>query len=101
MSEDVKRIAVTFGTGLPLGERAIFRHDGRMWVAYPAKKNERILAVIDRMIGIYSKMAQDMLIWLNSHPEDAERVVFLAGQVRRAQNLQKQLVEEKISAVTS
>lgn len=92
---------VTFGNGLPLGEHAVFKHEGKMWIAYPAKKNERILAVIDRMIGIYARITADMIRWINSHPQDAQRVAWLAENVGRAQALRAELVAEKTEAVTS
>lgn len=101
MSENTKRVAVRFGTGLPLGEHAVFKHDGKMWIAYPANKQARIMAVIDRMIGIHARITADMVRWINSHPQDGERVAWLAAQAWRAQKLGEQVVDEKIKAVTS
>ena len=97
----IKRIAVTFGTGLPLGTHAHFKHDGEHWIAFPASKNTRILGVIDKLIGIYSRIAQDMIDWLNSRPEDADRVMMLLTQITRAQKLREELIVEKAESQTS
>lgn len=101
MPEDiVKKIAVTFGTGLPLGTHAKFKHNGEIWIAYPVKKNTHIVTVIDRMIGIFSTIQRDMINWLNTMPEDADRTIMILESVARAKKLQQELIEEKIEGQT-
>jgi hypothetical protein len=101
MAEDVtKRITVTFSDGLPLGTHAHFKHDGVHWIAYPASKNTAILTIIDRMLGIYTRIAADMVRWLNVWPNDAERVIKVMQHINRAQRLTDELIDEKAKAAT-
>lgn len=101
MPEDItKRLAVTFSTGKPLGVHAHFKHEGAHWIAYPATKNTRIFAVIDRMVGIFGRIHDDMTRWINDWPNDAERVVGVLESVNRARNLQRELINEKTEAAT-
>ena len=93
MAEDItKRVAVTFATGLPHGTHAHFKHDGQIWIAYPAAKNTRIVTVIDRMLGIYATMQRRLVDWLNTRPADSAAIVVLLDDVRRART---ELITEK------
>lgn len=99
-----KQLQVTFDTGLPLGTCARFKHDGEIWIAYPAKKNARILAVIDRFLGIYGAMTDNIVRSLNKHPDNAgvrELAVSCLGSVDRARQLWRNLADEKTKAATS
>lgn len=99
MAKDVvKRLQVTFAVSLPMGTRGTFTHDGEMWVAYPASKNQRIFTVIDRMIGIFGGIHDDMLRWINHWPEDGERVCAVIESVDKARALRAELVTEKMEA---
>lgn len=101
MSEEVtRRLAVTFNDGLPMGTHAHFKLDRELWIAYPASKNTRILAVIDRMIGVFSRIHTDMLRWINIWPDDAARVVQVLENVKRATQLSDELIIEKAEAAT-
>lgn len=101
MAEDItKRVAVTFATGLPLGTHAHFKHDGEIWIAYPAKKNQRILAVIDRMVGVFSTFTRQMVDWMNKTPADAPQVAMLLESLARAQRLREELIAEKVESRT-
>lgn len=99
-----KKIQVTFTTGLPMGACARFKHEGEIWIAYPAKKNSRILAVIDRFLGIYGGIIDNTVRIINRHPENAgvqELAVSCLGSVERARKLSWDLGIEKIKAQTS
>lgn len=89
---DTKRIAVTFGTGLPNGTHAHFTHEGVIWIAYPAAKNTRILTVIDRMLGVHATLQRRLVDWLNTRPDNGDRIVVLLDDVRRART---ELIAEK------
>lgn len=91
---------VTFSEGLPLGPRATFTHEGQLWIAYPASRHQKFAAVIDRLIGIHSRITTTMVDWVNSWPEDAERVVKIVEMTNRAQRLGKSVTMEKIEAFT-
>lgn len=101
MTETVtKRKQVTFDDGLPLGTRGTFTHDGELWIAYPASKNQRIVAVIDRMLGILSRISGDALRSINGHPGNTELAAF-AARVLQAGHHGNDLAGEKVKAVTS
>jgi len=101
VAEDTtKRIAVTFATGLPHGTHARFKHEGQIWIAYPASKNTRILTVIDRMVGILATFTRQMVDWLNRSPADAPQIVMLLESIARAQRLREELITEKARSQT-
>lgn len=101
MTEDVvKRLPVTFRVGLPHGIHAVFKHKGERWIAYPQQKNTRIVVGVDRMIGIFTRIHDDMLRWINHWPDDAERVCAVVESVDRARKLQQELITEKTEART-
>jgi hypothetical protein len=105
MSEPTtKRKAVTFSDGLPLGRDASFTHDDELWIAYPARKNARIVAVLDRLLGIYSTMTANVVRSLNEHPENAgvhTLATSILGSVDRARATYTDIASEKSKAVTS
>lgn len=101
MPEDVsKRIDVTFGTGLPLGTHASFRHQGEIWIAFPAAKNARILSIIDRMLGIFTRVTTDMVRIINDHPEDTPRIVKILEYADQGRKLQSDIANDKVEAAT-
>lgn len=95
-----KRKAVTFANGLPLGTHATFDHDGQKWIAYPARKDARIVAVMDRMLGILSRITEDALRSINAHPDNAQVAVLAASIVASARRA-TELASEKGKALTS
>ena len=100
MPEDTTgRKQVTFKTGLPLGTRATFTHEGQLWIAYPAPKSAAIVATLDRMLGVISGIADDAVRSINGHPGNAELAAFAARVLSRAQ-LADDLATEKVKAVT-
>lgn len=102
MAEDVtKRLCVTFSTGLPMGTHGRFKHDGKMWVAYPAGKYGQIMTVIDRLVGIHNRIATDMTRWINEWPEDAPKAARILEHVHRANQIHTEIVGEKTEAATS
>jgi len=101
MPEDVtKRISVTFGTGLPHGTHAHFKHNDEMWIAYPASKNTEILSVTDKMLGIFRRISRDMTRWLNEWPEDTAKVIQIMAHINRAQIIANEIISEKQRAQT-
>lgn len=95
-----KRLAVTFSDGLPLGTHGSFKHDGQTWIAYPAKKDARIMSVIDRMLGIFSRITADALRSINAHPDNPDLCALAASIVGSAGRGTK-LAAEKGRALTS
>lgn len=95
-----KRLQVTFRDWLPMGTSATFKHDGQLWIAYPSTKNTRILAGVDRMIGIYGRVTADMVRWINDWPDDAIRVTAILESIGRGQTLARELIIEKTEART-
>jgi hypothetical protein len=52
------------------------------------------------MIGIYHRLTEDMLRWLNNHPSDADLVVMLAQQIAQAKELYAEVILDKSQAET-
>jgi hypothetical protein len=99
MPEDVtKRLAVTFADGLPLGKRASFRHDGQAWLAYPAKKQQVLFALVDRMVGALARIQAEAIRWLSAHPDDAARVAMLLRIIADANRIKEDVIENKAPA---
>jgi hypothetical protein len=95
MLEDItKRLPVTFAVGLPLGTRATFRHDGQTWLAYPAKKQQVLFALVDRMVGALARIQGEAITWLSGHPEDATRVAMLLKIIAHA--IKREVIEDKV-----
>jgi hypothetical protein len=99
-----KKMSVTFSNGLPMGTCARFKHDGEIWIAYPAKKMARITTVIDRLLGVLERMTDNTVRILNNHPDNAgaqELAVATLGSVESARQKWHDLAVEKVKAVTS
>lgn len=99
-----KKLPVTFDSGLPMGTCARFTYEGQIWIAYPSKKNARIMAVMDRLLGLYDRMIDNTVRVINNHPGNAgvqELVVSNLISVEAAQQKWFDLGVEKVKAVTS
>lgn len=96
----VKMKKVTFATSMPMGTRATFTHDGELWVAYPATKNQRIFAVTDRLIGIHAGITKEMIRWINARPQDADLIARVLERTMSARKVQQELIIEKTEART-
>lgn len=59
-----------FHTGLPLGECALFTHEGRRWIAAPSDTHTRLGTVIDRLLGSISWACREL-----THPADQRQRV--------------------------
>jgi hypothetical protein len=97
----VKTKKVTFATSLPMGERGTFTHDGELWIAYRRSKNQRIFALIDRLIGIHAGITKEMITWINKRPGDADLAAYVLQRVAVARKLQQELIVEKAETTTS
>jgi isocitrate dehydrogenase len=100
MRDEVKQKKVTFSSTLPMGTRGTFAHEGELWIAYPASKNQCIHAVIDKLIGIHKRIADDMVTWINVRPQDADLIARVLPRVTRARNTYQELITEKAEAWT-
>lgn len=98
--DTVETLKVTFSQSLPMGTRGTFTHDGELWIAYPSKKNTRILSVIDRLLGVHEGITKEMIRWINARPQDAELVTKVLERVARAKQIHEELVTEKAKAAT-
>lgn len=97
MPEDVvKSVRIKFSSGLPMGTHGSFKHEGKMWVAYPAGKYGQIITIIDRLIGIHNRIAADMAKWLNEYPDDAPKAITIMEHVNRANRINREIVDEKM-----
>ncbi len=102
MSETVvKSLKVSFNNSLPMGERGTFTHDGDTWIAYRAKKNQRLWAITDRLVAIHKAILDDMIGWLNDWPTDGVRVSKVLERVNRGLALYQELTHEKTEAAIS
>lgn len=95
------KLDVTFTTGLPMGTKAVFRHEGELWIAYPAKKNQQIFSLVDRLVGIHAGIGKEMVHWINARPGDTELVARVLERVSRASALHDELCHDKTKAFTS
>jgi hypothetical protein len=96
-----KRLAVTFHDGLPIGTRGIFTYEKQTWIALPIKKYTRIVTVIDRLLGAFSRVRTDMITMINDHPEDAARIATILEHTNRVRTLHRELATEKCRSQTS
>lgn len=95
------KLDVTFSTGLPMGTKAVFKHDGELWIAYPAKKNQQIFSLVDRLLGIHAGIHKEMVRWINARPGDTDLVTRVLEKVSRAKTLHDELCHDKTEAFTS
>lgn len=93
-----KDLKVTFKNARPMGIHATFNHDGEIWIAHSGKRDQKIWALIDRLVGIHAATTRDMVSWINARPGDAELVMKVLERTERARNLHAQLVSEKMEA---
>lgn len=91
---------LTFNDGLPLGIHATFTHEGQKWIAHPLTKYRKITAVMDRILGLHSYVNKLMIFWVNSWPEDAEKVAKVMEVTQRARAEGKAVAMEKAEALT-
>ena len=94
--DEVRTKKVTFSTGLPRGTCATFTHEGERWIAYPQEKSRAVAAVVDQLLTSISMIHDDLLRWVNTHPEDAKRAMQMVARTLRA----KELAKEKVQAWT-
>ena len=98
MPDITKNVKVTFAQSLPMGTRGTFTHDGELWIAYTAKKNQALFAITDRMLGILDRISDDMVRWINDWPGDALRVTGVMERVSRIRGEVEELTHEKTQA---
>lgn len=100
MSE-TKSIKVEFTNHLPMGEKGTFTVGKRLWVAYPAEKNQAIYSVLTKLIAIHARITKDMISWINERPQDAELVSRVLERTSAAAQLGREIAIEKNEALTS
>ena len=91
---------LTFNDGLPLGAHAMFMHEGEKWIAHPFLKYQKITAVMDRILGLHSYTTKLMVSWVNSWPEDGEKVAKVMEVIQRAKADAKSVAMDKAVALT-
>lgn len=101
MPEDVTKkltvkLTVTFATGLPMGTRGSFKHEGQVWLAYPSRKQSRLFALVDRMVGALGRIQVECIAWISGHPEDAARVAMLLQIIAHADAIKREVIEGKV-----
>ena len=102
MAVDVtKSVKVTFANGLPMGTRGTFTYEKELWIAYPAKKNQQLFSVTNRMLNIYDAITDDMIRWINERPGDTDLVLRVMERVGRAREFYNKLLMETIETRTS
>lgn len=95
MSDITESLEVKFSTSLPLGTRGTFEYNGQVWIAYPAKKNQAIFAVTDKMLGAHKRVIKDILGWVKQRPQDAELVQGAVQIASAAIEMHNELLVEK------
>jgi hypothetical protein len=95
---ETKRLEVQFSDSMPMGTHATFKHDGEMWICYPAKKSSLIWSVIDRLVGVHASIAKEMVRWINERPGDADLIARVLERTERARTLHSELMVEKREA---
>lgn len=95
-----KKISVTFDDGLPHGVHASFKHERELWIAYPATKNRRILALVDRLVGIHAGIQDQMIRWINARPNDADLITLVLEKTARARRIHAEVITEKMGLNT-
>lgn len=98
---ETKSVKVEFTNHLPMGEKATFTVDKVLWIAYPAKKNQAIFGLVDRLIGIHNRITKDMITWINQRPQDADLVAGVLEMTSLARRLGTELIGEKAEVFTS
>lgn len=102
MPQDItKRTQIVFGTGLPLGRRGLFTHEGERWIALPQSKHQAICTVTDRLVGALSAVQRDLTQLLTAHPEDAAKIGAILGILARAEQFRQQALTDKAEAQTA
>lgn len=96
-----QKIEIEFTTSMPLGTRGMFKRDNEFWIAIPLKKYTDICALVDRLVGMHAKTADDMVRWINTWPQDAPRVALVLSKVKEARRIHREIVVEKTRVRTS
>lgn len=102
MPQDItKRTQIVFSTGLPLGRRGTFTHEGQRWIAVPQTKYQAITTVTDRLTGALAAVQRDITALLAAHPGDTDRINTILGILARADQVRKQALVDKVEAQTA
>lgn len=97
MSEPVTAMRkLTFHTGLPVGTRATFTHEGEPWIALPKNKYVAILTICDNLIGALNNTRRQCINWINAWPSDATKVAKVLEIVRAADEKAQTATLEKV-----
>lgn len=92
---------VTFTDWLPAGTQATFTHGGEQWVAWPLRKHQAHLTIVDRLLGGLNGLRRDCLAWINADPHDAARVARLLSIIQTAQRFATENAAAKVEVQTS
>jgi hypothetical protein len=87
---EVKTKKVTFDTSLPRGTCATFTHEGTRWIAYPQDKATAVAVALDRTLGALNGVHDDLVRWVNNHPEDAAALMPIVARTTRVQALARE-----------
>lgn len=88
--EVTKTRKVTFTDSLPRGTVGTFTHEGEMWFAYPQAKVSALAGTLDRTIGALDGVRDELIRWMNTHPEDAAHAVHALARADRGVDLAKE-----------
>lgn len=100
--ETTKKITVTFREGgLPGGTYATFKVGKEHWVAWPLKKHQAHLSIVDRLLGAVNSLRRDCLAWINADPHDAARVARLLSILQRAEVFASENAAAKVEVQVS
>lgn len=92
---------IEFATDLPMGTRGIFERDGIVWIARRAERDQAMFSVLDRYAGIFKRINDEMIGWINQRPGDAELVAKVLELLTGAEELRRTLMTEKAKVSTS
>lgn len=94
---ETKSKKITFMTGLPIGTRGHFTHEGERWIAVNQTKYVATLTVCDRLIGIMNSIRGEATQWLAANPGDVARAGMLLAVIARADEAAKTCALEKVT----
>lgn len=92
---------IEFATNLPMGTRGIFERDGVVWIARRADRDQAMFSILDRYAGIFKRINDDLITWINQRPGDAQLVAKVLELITGAEELRRNLMEEKAKVATS
>lgn len=101
MADNKQTLEVAFATGLPMGTRGVFKYNGVVWIARTAARDQGMFVLLDRYAGIFKRINNEMVSWINRRPGDTELVTGVLELITGAEELRRELMQEKMETARS